>query len=209
MAFARSLIAAAALASALPAFAVNTATLTFDEPALAGYYNPVGNAYEAEGAVFDANALVLSNDALGTYYSNAPSMGGVLVVDPLAASSTLNAASGKGFVNQISFWYSASADVVPAVSLYAGADGTGKRLLKIALLDNVTDSGCSDSAACAWNKATYTFTGTASSVVFSSGAGAVAYDNITISTVPEPESYALMLAGLATVGLLASRRRQR
>ncbi|WP_369831583.1 PEP-CTERM sorting domain-containing protein [Nitrosovibrio sp. Nv4] len=34
-------------------------------------------------------------------------------------------------------------------------------------------------------------------------------DNLVISTVPEPETYALMLAGLALIGFIAQRARRR
>jgi len=52
------------------------------------------------------------------------------------------------------------------------------------------------------------FTGTARSLVFASSAGTIAYDNITITAVPEPQTYAMLMAGLLAVGFLVRRRQQ-
>ena len=51
-------------------------------------------------------------------------------------------------------------------------------------------------------------------VTMSNGAGAnlnsqSAIDNLSVTAVPEPESYAMLLAGLALVGGLAQRRKQK
>ena len=53
------------------------------------------------------------------------------------------------------------------------------------------------------------FAGLAKSVSFGGDAGNVVYDNITLNIlpVPEPESYALMFAGLAGIGLMVNRKR--
>ena len=44
--------------------------------------------------------------------------------------------------------------------------------------------------------------------VFAQGVAAVELDHIVVTGIPEPETYALMLAGLAAIGAVARRRRQ-
>jgi hypothetical protein len=210
MSIVRPLFAAAALVAALPAVAVQpvTTTLTFDEDAVDSsfFVQSVGNFYEGAGALFDDAAFALRNDALGPYFSNAPSALGVLAFDGLAANMVVNAAAGKAFVEQLSFHFASTVDVPLAVSVYAGADGNGQRLARLGLFENVIDSGCIGTAYCYWQKVSIDFAGQAQSLVFSTAGGQIAYDDITISTVPEPTTLALMLAGLGAVGLLARRR---
>ncbi len=52
-----------------------------------------------------------------------------------------------------------------------------------------------------------TFNGTAQSLVFSSNGGNIAYDNISLSAVPEPQTAVLLLAGLLGLGFVARRQR--
>lgn len=44
-------------------------------------------------------------------------------------------------------------------------------------------------------------------MVFSSNGGNIAFDNIQITAVPEPETYAMELAGWVAVGFMTRRRR--
>ena len=90
------------------------------------------------------------------------------------------------------------------VQIFAGRNGGGQRLGKI---ENQIDSHCSSSAFCNWQKNFPDIQGTCPSMVFSSNGGNISFDNIQITAVPEPETYAMLLAGWVAVGFMTRRRR--
>lgn len=79
---------------------------------------------------------------------------------------------------------------------------------------NVSNAAVGQDGNTGWTTVTAYFTATANSTTLSfsalgkSDSMGTSLDKVSVSAVPEPESYALMLAGLAVVGLIA-RRRQR
>lgn len=198
--------AAAALFAATPAFAADT-LIDFEGvtsfASINTFYNggtdSAGASGPALGITFGGDALGLQNDALGPYFSNAPSPIGVMA--PVGADATLNDAAG--FLT-VSFSYSASADVLGGVQAWSGLNGTGTLLASFDLANNAA-TGCSDSAYCHFDLAGSTLAGTAHSLTFGNAANAAAFDNVTLSPVPEPSTCVLMAVGLA--GLLLSRRR--
>ena len=73
------------------------------------------------------------------------------------------------------------------------------------------DNATSTATNMGWTHQSFTFVATGTSTVLSfasttGGDAGIALDNITITPVPEPETYALMLAGLGLVGFAARRR---
>jgi PEP-CTERM motif len=214
-------LAAALIAAALPAVSQAFDIVTVDlEGATSfasvnNFYNGGTDSAGAAGAnnygvSFAASLLALQNDGLGggtngAYFSNAPTPGTVMF-----ASGPQDVATTPAFMNiaastfSLSFYYSAEQATV--VNVYSGLNGVGL-LGSINLAANAT-TGCTDSAFCNFGVATWAPGSVAiRSVDFSASAGLVAYDNITVSPVPEPSSLALSALGLAALSFVVRRRR--
>lgn len=183
--------------------------LDFETPtsfaSIAEYYNggtdSAGATGPALGVSFGLDALTVRNDdGAGPYFSNAPTPVGALA--PVGIDATMNVAIG--FVDSISFHYSATSFVAQGVNVYAGLNGTGDLLASFNLIANA-QRGCSDTAFCRFDQLGGTFAGVARSVTFGNATG-MAFDNVSITAVPEPESYAMLMAGLLAVGFMVRRR---
>ena len=194
----KKLLALALVAATTPAFA-SSFTVDFEKTwdyangDVNNYYNGGAAAGGSTGGsnlgVSFVNVSGLSNDSLGTYYSNAPSMQGVAYAHDTAY---MNVAAG---VDNLSFWYSSFAEVADAVTAWSGVNGTGTLLGSFNLTAN--DSGTTLDT---WNSVMFSFTGTAKSFDFTGSANVAAFDNI--STVPAPAAAWLYGSGLAMFGAI-------
>ncbi len=203
--------AALVLAVTTSAWADTAATLDFEGAtgyanAIGAFYNggtdSLGNSGANLGVSFTDAALGLSNDSSFSYYSNAPTSGSVMFA--YDATATMNVASG--FTGQLTFWYASNAAVLDAVNIYSGLNSTGTLLASASLFGNAS-LACSDTDFCRFDLTSVKFAGVAHSVNFGGNALNVAYDNIglTISAVPEPETYVLLTAGLLAVAFIKRR----
>jgi hypothetical protein len=191
-------VLSAALLASLPALANTNLVLDFEG---VDSFASVADFYA--GVSFSDAALGLKNDELGTYFSNAPTPGTVMFATDSSAVMSVD----KGFIDQLSFYYSAASSALDVVTIYSGLNGTGSELGSISLSKNAQLGGCSDSAFCNWQRISLTFSGTARSVSFGGNAGGVAFDNVAITAVPEPTSALLMALGGAAL-LIGARKRQ-
>ena len=209
--FALSTLLAGAVLVATPAMAQ---TFTLDFEGAEGYVNPILDFYNGGtdslgqsgpnlGVSFSEGAVALSNDELGPYFSNAPTpMTVMFALDDMAVMNV-----PVGFTGGLTFQYSSSVGVLDAVQIYSGLNGTGTLLASASLFGNAS-IGCTDTAFCRFDLTSVKFAGVAQSVSFGGGNPNVLFDDITVTAVPEPGTYALLAAGLGVIGLLVRRRRQ-
>ncbi|MBC7702293.1 PEP-CTERM sorting domain-containing protein [Aquabacterium sp.] len=183
--------------AAAPAMA-SASTVLLDFEQNWQYGDAIDNVYAANGVSF-TNVLGVSNDNDFTYYSGAPSMVGVAMAQldgVLNTTAFLNVAAGVD--STLSFYYASPSEVLGAVKAYSGLNGTGDLLGSFDLVSNGTGYDV-------WTSTTFNFTGVARSFDLTGSANVVGLDNISITAVPEPESYALALLGLGLVAALSRR----
>ena len=196
----KKLLALALVAATSPAFASSTFTVDFEKTwdfsngDVNGFYNGGLAADGTSGlnlGVSFVGVSGLSNDALGPYYSNAPSLQGIAYAHD---SAIMNVASGVD--NNLTFWYSSAATVVGAVTAWTGLNGTGIQLGSFDLAANGTYDN--------WTQTTFSFAGTAQSFnLTTAGLNNVAFDNI--SAVPVPAAAWLFGSALAMFGAVRRR----
>lgn len=182
--------------SSLAAVPAVASVITLDFETAVGFA-PIDTLYASQGVNFGGDVLGLQNDAIDTYFSNAPSPLGVMF--SAGPASTMNV--DGGFV-ELSFFHSSSADAT--VEVWSGLDATGTLLASLSLGNNA-QSGCTDTPYCNFSLLGTRLSSTrAYSVSFAGAAGTTAFDNVVLQTVPEPTS--ALLAGLGLMGLALSRR---
>ena len=130
----------------------------------------------------------------GDYYANAPS--------PLGTAGPfgtvfMNVAAGVD--DALSFYYSSPNTIAGGVKAYAGLNGTGTLLGSFDIAANHAGDYVN------WTNVTFNYIGTAQSFDFTASDSFLGFDNI--AAVPEPETYALMLAGLSMIGFSARRKK--
>jgi hypothetical protein len=165
------------------------------------------------GIGFSSNAQAICLNSLTVDCSNtsrggmAPGsdQGGLFFLS--GAETFMNVAAG--FTTGFSFNYSSA--VVGAVNVYDGANGTGIILGTLNLNPNLGSCPGYGASFCPFSPSGVNFAGTAHSIGFAGVANEIVFDDVTFGSnvpgVPEPETYALMLAGLATVAGIARRRK--
>ena len=207
----KALVVASTLALAAPAF---SAIVVLDFEGV-GDFNPVGDFYNGGGGTnygvsFSGDTLALVDaDAGGSgNFANEPTADTVMFfID--SNNAILN--YGAGFTTGFSFFYSSS--TAATVTVYDGENGTGNVLGTLALAAQGFSSCSGDPSGdfCNWTAVGVAFAGTAKSIDFGGTANQTGFDNITFGSdrpvVPEPSTYALMLAGLGSVGMMIRRRR--
>ncbi len=170
-----------------------------------------GNSGINYGISFGANALAIRESAPAANFSGEPSAETIMFF--LTGSSVLN--YGPGFDTGFSFFYS-TVSAAAQVRVYDGLNASGNLLGTISLAAlgagpdplNVFSN---------WEIGSLSFAGTARSIDFGGTVNQVGFDNITFGSVdpnlptvpaiPEPSTYALLLAGLGATTLFARRRR--
>jgi hypothetical protein len=171
------------------------------------------------GIVFSSNAQAICLNSTTVTCSNT-SKGGL--GDPNSQEGGLFFLSGTdtfmdvaaGFTTGFSFNYASVSDS-GSVSVFSGLDGTGTLLATINLSPD--SSGCSSYSAafCPFSPIGVNFAGVAESIEFAGVANEIVFDDVTFGSstpgggVPEPSTWAMMMLGLAGLGIAGHRRAKR
>lgn len=181
-----------------------------DQQAVGNFYN--GGAGTNYGVEFSGSTLgIIDADAGGNgNFANEPSPNTIMFFLD-GNKAILNYAAG--FDTGFSFFYTSR--FTTTVSVYDDVNGKGN-LLATLKLDAQHNSNCKGDPSgdfCNWTAVGASFSGVAKSINFSGTANQVGFDNITfgsdkpvVTSVPENDIYAMMLAGLGLVGFAARRR---
>ena len=165
----------------------------------------IGFSSNAQAICLNSLTVVCSNTSRGGLAPGSD-QGGLFFLS--GAETFMNVAAG--FTTGFSFNY-VSLSSPGAVNVYDGANGTGTVLATLNLTPNAGPCPGYSAGFCPFSPFGVNFAGTAHSVGFAGVANQIAFDDVTFGSnvpgVPEPETYALMLAGLATVAGIARGRK--
>ena len=166
------------------------------------------------GIGFSSNAQAICLNSLTVVCSNT-SRGGLAPGSDKGALFFLSGAEtfmnvAAGFDTGFSFNY-VSLSAPGSINVYDGANGTGNILATLSLSPNAGSCPGYSAGFCPFSPSGIGFAGTAFSVGFAGVANQIVFDDVTFGSitpgVPEPETYALMLAGLTTVAAISRRRK--
>jgi PEP-CTERM motif len=209
MKFLTKALAAAALLGTASVASATVTTLTFEG---VGNGNQVGNFYAGLGITFSPATLALvdaDNGGNGNF-ANEPSPNTIMFFTD-ANDAILTYAAG--FTTGFSFFYTSS--TAASVTVWDDVGGTGNLLGSLNLTAQAFDNCGGDPSGdfCNWTAVGVSFNGTAKSINFAGTAGRTGFDNITFGTdtptpgVPEPASWAMLIAGFGLTGAAMRRRR--
>jgi len=188
-----------------------------------GFYNggisSAGTSGANYGFAFSANAVALCLNPLAGSCS-AASAGGL---QPTSSRGALGlAADGQavldiaaGYSGPVAFRYAVAPGSGGSIALYAGLGGTGPQLAVVPLFASAAGCPAYSAPMCPLAPGGLGGTGVMS-VVFTGQAGKIVFDDLTFGAgndplpppgVPEPGTWALMLAGFGLAGSALRRRR--
>jgi choice-of-anchor C domain-containing protein len=201
----KAMISAAALAmsvQAAPALAVTVINGGFEDSTASGQFETLGGSQLPGWTVTD------TIDLIGSYWEGAN--GSAQSVDlagnsPGAIQQTINGLIA-GQVYRLSFFVSANPDNGPNPRLGSFAIGANNGSI------SVNTAGIGRPNSMLWRRQDYIFTGSGSPTVLSfaadpgSSAFGLALDDVSISAVPEPSTWAMLIFGFAGIGYMMRRR---
>ena len=146
--------------------------------------------------------IELRNNVAGTAYDGV----NFVELDTNSNSAMKQTLTGAAGLYQLSFWYSARPNTGPTNNLTFTIDGSAP----VTVLNGVSNGGSNHN----WQNYTALINFDGSGDLYFSATGISdsyggSLDKVSFTTaIPEPETYAMMLAGLGMLGFMAKRRKQ-